>query len=129
MGDLAEAAPDREGVPPLRRAGRVLLEHLAFDSPRARTLNFLGILLLAAIIPTDRLDWLPVRSVWENVFGFRPYSSGMTRALSRLMHGDLEGAWAFNPLVFAVFTLIVGLVAWNAWRWVQVKPAVETHKP
>lgn len=129
MGDLAEAAPDRERGPPLRRVGRILLEHLAFDSPRARTLNFLGILALAAAIPTDRLDWLPVRSVWENVFGVRPYSSGLTRALSRLLHGDLDGAWAFNPLVFLVFPLIVALIAWNGWRWYRVKSAAVTQKP
>lgn len=126
MGDLAEPGPRPDTAPP-RRAGRLLLEHLAFDSPRARTLNLLGILGLATAIPTDRLHWLPVRSVWENVFGFRPYSSGMTRALSRLLHGDLEGAWAFNPLVYVVLPLILGLIGWNAWRWYKTAP--DTPKP
>lgn len=119
MGDDVTADPEAAPAAqtPWRRVRTLALEHIAFDSARARTINLAAILGLAAAWPTDRLGLLPVRSVWENAFGFRPYSSGMTRALSRLMHGDLEGAWAFNPLVFLVAPLIVGLVAYNAWRW------------
>lgn len=126
MGDLSPAAPSEARPSRLRQAGRLILEHLAFNSPRARTLNLAGIVVLAAAVPTDRLHWLPVRSVWENVFGVRLYSSGLTRALSRLFHGDLEGAWAFNPLVFVVAPLILFLIAWNAWRW---REAARSRRP
>jgi hypothetical protein len=63
------------------------------------------------------LNYLPVRSVWENVFGFRPYSSGMMRSLSKILHGDLDGAWQMNPLGFVVLPLLAGLFILNAARW------------
>lgn len=93
------------------------MDHLSFGSPRARTINFAGILLLLASIPTDYLWVLPVRSLAETVFHFRPYSSGIMRALSRLLHGDLEGALAYNQLVLPVFVVIVALLVVNAWAW------------
>lgn len=100
-----------------RRILRLFLDHVSFATPRAQVLNFTGILLLLAAWPTSKLSLLPVRSVWENAFGFKPYSSGMMRALSRLLHGDFTGAWEYNPLAYAVLPLLLTLIAWNARRW------------
>jgi hypothetical protein len=96
---------------------RVVGDHASFRTPRATVLNFSAILLLLALLPTDRLGWVPVRSVWENVFHFKPYSSGMMRALSRLLHGDFQGSLAYNRLAIPVLAVILGLVAVNARRW------------
>jgi len=116
------------GQPPklLRRIGTFLLEILSFGSARARAINFGGILLILTLWPTDWLHYMPVRSVWENVFGFRPYSSGMMRALSRLLHGDVEGAWDFNKLAFIALPLMVWLCVANGYRWFQQTRTLRT---
>ncbi|MBI2077074.1 MAG: DUF2752 domain-containing protein [Euryarchaeota archaeon] len=101
----------------MRRAVRVALEFVAFGTPRAIVLNLAGIILILAAWPTDRLHYLPVRSVWENVFHVKPYSSGMMRALSRILHLDVGGAWDFNPLAFVALPVMLGLIGVNARRW------------
>jgi hypothetical protein len=99
------------------RVKGLLGELVSFGSPRAIVIDLGAILATLALWPTDRLQYVPVRSVWENVFHVRPYSSGMMRALSRLLHGDVPGAWAFNKLAFLALPLMAGLVAVNAVRW------------
>ena len=88
---------------------------LSLSKPLSRVIVFsLGSILLF-FMPTNKLNYLPVRSVYENVFNFKPYSSGITRAVSRLLHGDFSGAWDFNPLVYlvipvALFILIKDII-------------------
>lgn len=93
------------------------MELVGFSTPRAITINLLAILGFLALWPTERLGDVPVRSVWESVFHVRPYSSGMMRALSSLLHLDLAGAAKFNRLSFVVLPLIIGLVVVNCTRW------------
>lgn len=104
---------------------RLLRELAAFGSPRAIVINFGLILLILWALPTNQLHYVPARSVWENVFGFKPYSSGMMRSLSRLLHGDLEGSLAFNRLGVVVLPVILALIGINAWRWGRSARAVE----
>lgn len=90
-----------------------LFDLVSFNTPQARVINFILIFLTAALVPTDKLHYLPVRSIWKEVFHIEPYSVGLTRAMSRLFHGDLVGAWNFNKLVFPVFAVMLLLLIHN----------------
>lgn len=98
---------------PLKKTKILLLDLVSFNTPQARTINFTLIFLIAALVPTDKLRYLPVRSIWKEVFHVEPYSVGLTRAMSRLFHGDFIGAWSFNKLVFPVFFVILSLLLFN----------------
>jgi hypothetical protein len=117
-----------------REFGRFFLELVGFSTPRAITINLGSIVAFLAVWPTDRLGEVPVRSVWENVFHVRPYSSGMMRALSSLLHLDVEAAWRFNPLAFVVLPLLLFMVMLNGYRWHVVSnvavadPAIEAPR-
>ena len=83
---------------------------------------FVLIFLIAALVPTDKLQYLPVRSIYKEIFHVEPYSVGLTRAMSRLFHGDVIGAWNFNKLVFPVFLVMLFLLISNlikSWRYYQ----------
>lgn len=86
-----------------KKVKEILLDIISFNSPQAKVFNLTSIFIIAATVPTDKLKYLPIRSIYESVFHIQLYSSGMTRAMSRLFHGDFIGAWEFNKLVFPVF--------------------------
>ncbi len=90
-----------------------LLDLLSFGTPQAKVVNFTVIFLVSAFVPTAKLHYLPIRSIWKEVFHFQPYSTGLTRAMSRLFHGDLVGAWNFNQLVFPVAFIMLLLLVTN----------------
>ena len=96
-----------------------LFDLLSFNTPQARVINFILIFLIAVLVPTDKLHYLPVRSIWKEVFNLELYSVGLTRAMSRLFHGDLIGAWNFNKLVFPVFVVILFLLIHNAFKSIK----------
>jgi hypothetical protein len=54
------------------------------------------------------LDALPDLCLWVRLFGYCPFH-GTTRALAALLHGDVTGAVAYNPLVLAIAPLIAGI--------------------
>lgn len=54
------------------------------------------------ILPTRDLPYLPVRSLYTILFHVRIYSTGMTRAISMLLHGKLIEAYGMNKLSFFV---------------------------
>ena len=101
----------------LKIARHIFFHLLSFDSCQAKTINFGMILFIAVVLPTSKLNYLPVRSIYKEVFGIEPYSVGLTRAMSRLLHGDFAGAMQFNKLVFLVFIVILALFCINAYRW------------
>ena len=72
-----------------------------------------GILVLAsAAVGLLHIDALPFTvCVFKLTTGLPCLTCGSTRALARLVHGDLYGAWLMNPLA-ASGTL--GLVPWAA---------------
>ncbi len=96
-----------------RKIKSFLFDLLSFNTPQARVINFTLIFLIAALVPTDKLHYLPVRSIWKDFFHVEPYSVGLTRAMSRLFHGDLIGAWNFNKLVFPVLVVMLFLLIIN----------------
>ncbi len=107
----------------------IFLDFLSFDSPQAKVLNLSFILIILRIIPTNLLSASPVKCIFKTnllplVFkGHCPVSGifggcncpacGMTRGMSRLLRGDLIGAWNFNKIVFLVFLVMVVLIAIN----------------
>ena len=111
------------------------LELLGFSTPRAVVIDLVLILAVLAFVPTELLVYSPVKCVFKNVLfpllfrGSCPTSGpfagcdcpacGMTRGMSRLLHGDLAGAWAYNPLVFVVAALMVVLLIVNGVRWAR----------
>ena len=78
---------------------------ISLSKPLSRIIVFSLGLIILFILPTDKLHYLPIRSVYESLFNFKPYSSGITRAVSRLLHGDIIGAWEFNPLVYLIMPI------------------------
>src|SRR3989344_3976009 len=78
---------------------------LSLSKPFSRVIVFSLGLITLFFLPTNKLHYLPVRSLYESIFNLQPYSSGITRAVSRLLHGDIIGAWNFNPLVYLVIPI------------------------
>ena len=72
-----------------------------------------GIAALAAVaVGVLRLDALPFTiCFFKLVTGLPCATCGSTRALGRLFHGDLAGAFAMNPLAAAG---MIGLLPWAA---------------
>ena len=100
----------------LTRLKNIFLDLLSFDSPQAKVFNFFMIFFIASIVPTNLLGYLPIFSVYKTFFNLTLYSSGMTRAMSRLFHGDLIGALSFNKLVVFVFAVMLVLIIINLKR-------------
>jgi hypothetical protein len=70
------------------------------------------ILLLS--LPADYFDHAGSSiSVFEWIGVSGHYSQGLTRGCMHLLHGDLQGAVAFNRLSIAVLPLIGGLWFWG----------------
>lgn len=91
---------------------QIVRESASLASPGGRFVAFSLVLVILSVLPTDKLYYLPVRSIYQSVFGVVTYSSGMTRGLSAILHGNFEQAWNYNPLSFVVFiTIVVILIA------------------
>lgn len=67
-----------------------------------------------AIVPSALVEQLPYRCLSQLVWQRACYGCGMTRALSRLLHGDWAGAAALHP---HAALWLGGLVAGNAILW------------
>ncbi len=65
-----------------------------------------GLAFLAAA-PVEWLDHGPTLCLFKRILGIECLGCGMTRAMSRLLHGDLAGALVFNRLVVVIFPLWV----------------------
>ena len=108
------------------------LDLLSFNSPKAIVINLSSIFIILASIPTEFLNYSPVKCVFKTIIfplifggvcpeeGFFAYCNcpacGMTRAMSRLLHGDLVGAYGFNKLVFIVFIIMVIVLITNLYK-------------
>ena len=60
---------------------------------------------------------LPELCMTKTVLGIPCPGCGMTRGFISIAHGQWTRAWAFNPVSFLVFALVVGQIPW---RFVQV---------
>jgi len=108
---------------------KLVLDMVSFNTPQAIAINIAIIFLLLVILPTSALQNSPVPCVFKNYilpFVFRGHcpssgifancecpGCGMTRALSRFLHGDLMGALAYNKLVLVLFSVMIVLLVWN----------------
>lgn len=108
---------------------RRLLEILSFGSPQAIVFNISSIFILLSSLPTQSLVYSPVKCVFKHVIlplifnGSCPIDGffaecncpacGMTRGMSRFLHGDIEGALAFNRLVPLVFIAMIVVLILN----------------
>jgi hypothetical protein len=106
-----------------------LSDCISFNSPKAIIFNLALILLLLAIIPTFYLERSPVTCIFKSTIlplvfhhncpteGFfadcNCPACGLTRAMSRLLHGDLQGALEYNLLIVPVSLTILFLLVTN----------------
>ena len=68
---------------------------------------FIGIPLTLCLLPVDYFDHGQATCLSVIFFDMECYGCGMTRATMRMMHFDFVGAYKFNPLIIAVFPLLV----------------------
>ncbi len=61
--------------------------------------------LLVLLVPTRWIEQHPVPCVFTTVLGVRCPGCGMTRAVSCAVHGRLQDAMRYNPLVALVLPL------------------------
>lgn len=85
-------------------------ETTSLSTSRGRLVAFGVVIFTLFIVPTEKLHYLPIKSVYESVFGWVPYSSGMTRGVSSILHGKIDNAWEFNPLSFLTLGVVLGIV-------------------
>ena len=113
----------------------LLFEFLSLSTPRAVVADFSVILLALAITPTAFWDRTPDTCVWHRFIlpliyrGQCPtsgifkdchiFSCGMTHAMSRLLHGDLSGAYYYNHLVYIVVTVVLVIYLYNIWKLIK----------
>ena len=108
---------------------KTILNIISFGTPGAIVFNLSMVLFFLIIVPTKYLVYSPVKCVFKHfllplVFrGNCPTSGlfancecptcGLTRAMSRLLHGDFAGAYTYNKLVFVVFAVMVVVIIVN----------------
>ena len=61
--------------------------------------------------------------------GLRCAGCGTQRMISRLLRGDLLGAWGYNPYMFVVLPLAAFYALWEALRYVREKPPLRKTRP
>lgn len=83
-----------------------LAELAGLQTPAARLAAFGVITAAIYVLPYERLESAPEVSIWARL-KVPAWSIGLTRAYSKLLHRDIRGAYAQNPLIFPV----VGVVA------------------
>ncbi len=106
---------------------KAFLDSISFNTPEARVFNISTVLAALAIVPTGSLVYSPFKCVFKHLLfplifgrvcpteglfaGCNCPACGMTRALSRLLHGDLKGSFAFNKmaviLLIAMVTMLI----------------------
>ena len=93
-----------------RSKGGFILDLIGLSTHASRVVVFFSGFVVVIFVPTKNLNYIPIRSIYENVLHIKPYSSGMLRSLSMIAHGNLSGAWSLNKLSFIVFIAIIILL-------------------
>lgn len=81
-------------------------EFAGLQTPAARLTAFGAVTAVLYLLPYDQLLKAPNISIWSRL-RVPAWSIGLTRAYSRLLHGEIRAAYEMNPLIFPV----VGVVA------------------
>jgi hypothetical protein len=108
---------------------KTILEIISFGTPKAIVFNLTSILLILAAIPTNYLAYSPTKCVFKTFIlpilfnghcpatgifsGCQCPACGLTRAMSRLLHGDFVGALNYNKIVFLVLSVMIVVIIIN----------------
>jgi hypothetical protein len=102
-----------------------LCKKLKLSIANISVVDWFELLLLPAILVFGYLyyplkDNGPSLSLWERVFGAKPYSAGLLRAISSVTHGEFIQAYEYNFLIYPVLLFL--LISWinTLFRLVQV---------
>jgi hypothetical protein len=99
--------------------GRAALRLPAWAAPAGVAAAFLSAAAyIGAVNPHDAGHYPTCPSLW--LTGYYCPGCGSLRATHDLVHGNLAGAWAMNPLFVIV-------VPWLAWRWIKWVLAATGH--
>lgn len=81
-----------------------------------------GLPVALLTLPADFFDHGPPTCPSATLIDQECYGRCLTRACMHALPGDLATAWAFNPVVAIVLSLLVlGLLmeVWVTWRWLK----------
>lgn len=108
---------------------KFLLDIISFNTPQAIVFNLSMAFILLAILPTELLYRSPINGVFmttiipwvfkgncptEGIFAnCHAPSCGMTRGMSRLLHGDFAGALEFNRAIFILLFIMLAVLIVN----------------
>lgn len=93
----------------LAKISNKTLDLVSLGSPQSRVIIFVGLLVFLAFIPYNILLMLPKISLYDNL-GIPSYSIGQTRALSLILHGQIQNAWDMNKLAFLLLFVLITVV-------------------
>lgn len=76
-------------------------------------LGLIAIVILVFAIAPENSCWLPP-CLFHQLTGLYCPGCGSTRALHRLLHGNLAGAWRASPLLFLFLPLLIYVLGGQA---------------
>ncbi len=91
------------------------IECLGLQTARGRLTFFMIASLFIYLLPIDVLSHL---SLWQKLDIDAP-SIGLTRAYHHVLHGNFEGAWDQNRLIFVVVALGLPIIAKDVYNVVK----------
>jgi hypothetical protein len=107
----------------------LIIEFLSFGSAKAVVCNLSTIIIMLTVIPTAFLERLSIKCIWKTYIiplffrGHCPASGffadcrcpacGLTRGISKILHGDFDGGQDYNRLSIFVLFLMIFLIIYN----------------
>ena len=100
---------------------KTLILLIGLSSPLGRIIVFTTGLVTLALLPTQNLKYLPIRSIYEDILHLRLYSFGTTRSISMILHGDFSGAWQLNKLSYLIILVVLILLVKDIYYLIRTK--------
>ncbi|MDP4038812.1 MAG: DUF2752 domain-containing protein [bacterium] len=101
-----------------RSLANKLFNFIGLQTPIARIVFFLAISLIIFIIPYQTLMRSPNISIWSWL-NIPAWSIGLTRAYSKLLHGDFHGAYKQNLLIYPVVIIVLAIMTSDIYKIAQ----------